>query len=149
MTRLLSALLALAALALALSAAPAPLTAAGGPPVPTLPATQGPKRTPGPVATDPPIELASLSAEWVGRDLRVTWIGDGTELVLLQQDGTYYPLAYTAGQYIIKGGGADGNAIPLPGDVLVIHGRSGQLLAYLLLPPYPKIPRAILPVVVR
>ena len=26
------------------------------------------------------------------RDLLVTWVGDGTELVLLQQDGTLPPL---------------------------------------------------------
>lgn len=147
--RVAAAALALLALLLLTAAGPAPAPAAGGPPMPTLPATQGPKRTPGPAPTDPAVEQATMFVAWQGRDLLVSWYGDGTELVLLQQDGTYALIATTPGIYTIKGGGADQNTIPLPGDVLVIHGRSGQLLAYFELPGYPIVPRAILPIVVR
>ena len=60
------------------------------------------------------------------RDLLVTWVGDGTELVLLQQDGTYALLATVPGEYTVKGSGVDVNVVPHPGDVLVVHGRDGQ-----------------------
>ena len=131
----------LLALLLALAAGPPPTPPPVGTPV---------KPTPGPRPTaTPAVELAYLAVAWEKTDLQVTWVGDGTELVLLQQDGTYYPVAYAPGTYTIRGGGVDQNAVPLPGDVLVVHGRSGQLLAYLKLPPYPIVPRAILPIVVR
>lgn len=145
LTVIVVALLVIVALA---AAAPTPAPAAGGPPVPTLPATQGPKRTPGPAPTLPVVEQAALSAEWLDRDLLVTWTGDGTELVLLHQ-GTDTRLAYAPGEYRVKGGGVNVNAAPMPGDVLIVHGRSGQLLAYLELGAYPLTPRAVLPVVVR
>jgi len=131
-------------LALALLAAPA----AG--PLPTPPSVTTPvKPTPGPRPTPTPaVELAYMAAAWQGHDLRVTWVGDGTELVLLHQ-GVATLLATAPGVYRVKGGGVNVNAAPLPGDVLIIHGRDGQLLAYLKLPGYPIVPRAILPLVVR
>lgn len=137
------------ALLLALALLAAPALAAG--PLPTPPPITTPvKPTPGPRPTPTPaVELAYMAAAWQGHDLLVTWVGDGTELVLLQQDGTYALLATVPGEYTVKGSGVDVNVVPHPGDVLVVHGRDGQLLAYLRLGGYPIVPRAILPVVVR